>query len=231
MARSELPPQAPYGSSQAWPDLTRTDNGSSKKLSKGLLIATIILLVVLVAGGAAGYLVLRSKGGQTSQARITATPVLHATATKAPTPSPTPTQNGATTGTVGNEGQPIAAGNEWIATLTHVDETSNSFIPPASGQTYLEISLSLKNTEATSQLVSSLLQFSLTDASGKSYSETKGVGDTNIKDLLDGSVGAGQTLKGQIPYQVPLSVHDFTLTFKYDLIDGSSASISWNIHV
>jgi flagellar basal body-associated protein FliL len=213
-----------------WPDLTKSEP-PQKKSSKGLLIViSVIVVLLLIIGGGSAFALLRGKGSHTSQTNAT-TPSANGTASKAVTPAlPTPTTPAnPVTGNTGTVGQPIQAGANWIVTVTHVDETNSSAIPPVPGQAYLEINISLKNTQATSQLVSSLLQFTLVDSSGHSYHEA--VGDTNVRQPLDANVAPGQTLSGQLPYEVPQSMHTFVLTFKYALISGSNASISWALHV
>lgn len=210
-----------------WADPNQ-NNQRPKKSRTGLIIVSVLLIVLVIAAGAGVFLVTRARNNgptpnATKVAGTTATTVA-ATPTLAPTTGPT-------TGNTGSIGQPIQGGLIWVVTLTHASVTTASDIPPTPGQTYLEISLALKNVSATSQAVSSILEFSLKDSSGKSYNELQAVGDTNIKQYLDGNVAANQTLNGQIPYEVPLTTHDFVLTFEYGLITGSTAAISWPIHV
>lgn len=115
-----------------------------------------------------------------------------------------------------------------MVTITHVATTTSSDFPPRAGDTYLEISISLKNVSAKIQPVSSMVQFTLNDASGQNHPES--LTDSNVHQPADADVPAGKTLNAQIAYEVPASQHSFTLTFDYGLVDGSNASVSWQIN-
>lgn len=184
-----------------------------RKARKGRLAAAVLVLLLLIGGGVGTFLFVR-----TGQAKPT-TPTAHVTTTPA---NITPT-----TGSTGTVGQPLQAGQTWIVTLTNVHSTTTSDYPPKAGYTYLEFSLTLKNISANKQFVSSMVEFTLTDANGVHYIET--VSDTNIRKALDGNIAFGQTLTGQVAYHVPQSQHHFTLAFNYGLPDGSSDAVSWSI--
>lgn len=190
-----------------------------KKANKksGVLVSIVVILALLVAsGGTLFALHLRS----TVQSKKT--PTVQATA------SPTATPVVSTTGTLN---QPLQAGLNWVVTVTKVTTTTNSDFPPQTGYTYLEISLSLKNVSATPQMLASLLQFTFTDASGKKYNEAAAITkDTNIQQTPDGTINSGQTLKAQLSYLVPQAQHTFTLSFAYDLIEGGSSTVTWQLN-
>lgn len=195
-----------------------------KKSKRGLTVLTsvIVVLAVIIAGaGTLFALHLRS----TAQ---TKTP---------PKAQVTPTPSGSTpiatlpgSGTTGSLNQPLQAGDNWVVTVTHVTTTTASDFPPPAGHTYLEITLTLKNASATPQIVASLLQFTLADANGGRYNEAAAITkDTNIHQTPDGTVKAGQTLSAQLSYMVPQSQHTFVLSFAYNLIDGGSSSVTWQL--
>ena len=224
------PPAGGYPQGQSappsWPNLTQPPEGP-KKSKKGLIaIISIVVVLVLVLGGIGAAFALRSRG---STANSTTPTTQNTPATNGVTPAATtPSANNTTpsTGTSGQLNQPIQAGN-WVVTVTHVTATTASALPPKPGDAYLEITLTLKNTAATTQLVSSLLQFSLTDANGGKYDEA--LTDTNIHRTPDGNVNAGQTLNAQIAYEVPQTQHNFVLSFEYNLINGSNATVTWQL--
>jgi flagellar basal body-associated protein FliL len=199
-----------------------------KKSNKGLIaIISIIVVVVLIIGGVGAALAMHSKSNTANTPSPTAT-----TATNGVTPTVAatqPTSSTPSTGTTGTLNQPIQAGTDWVVTVTHVTATTNSDLPPKAGDTYLEITLSLKNISATQQLVSSLLQFSLVDSTGGKYEEA--LTDTNVTKTPDGNVDAGQTLNAQLAYEVPQTQHNFVLSFDYGLIDGSDSSVNWQLSV
>jgi hypothetical protein len=191
-----------------------------KKSNKGwIAIITILVLILIIGGGGFAYLSIKH-GPQVST-----------------TGSKTQTGNGAiqtatprtssTGGGNGTVGQPLPAGSNWVATVTHVDTSTSSLFAPAAGNTFLEISVSLKNVSPTSQLVTSLVEFSLTDASGGKHTEA--VDDSNIHQSLDASVATGKTLSGQIAFEVPASQHTFLFTFSYGLTSGNGSAVSWEL--
>lgn len=224
-----LPPQGfstPGGNtaSRQGPKLSMTNIAPSqpdtksvrpRKARKGRIIISVLALVLLLAGGAGAFLLVRK--GHPQPAR----PTVHATATPGNT---TPI-----TGGPGTVGQPLQAGQNWVVTVTSVHTTTVSDYPPKAGHTYLECNLTLKNVSANKQFVSSLVEFTLADTTGAQYIET--VSDTNIRKAVDGTIGFGQTLTGQIAYDVPQSRHQFVLTFSYGLPDGSSEAVSWNLTI
>ncbi|MEO7021255.1 MAG: DUF4352 domain-containing protein, partial [Ktedonobacteraceae bacterium] len=184
-----------------------------KKVRKGRVIASTIVLLLLIASGVGAFLVLRHSNTSTAK------PTVHATATAATTqPS---------TGTTGTIGQPLQAGPNWVMTVTNVHATTTSDYPPKAGQTYLEISITLKNVSPNTLFVSSMIEFTLADTSSGQYTES--VNDTYTHQAVDGHLSMNQTLTGQVAYQIPQAQHHFVLVFHYGLPDGSSDAVSWEI--
>lgn len=222
------PPQqgGQYGVPPSWPNMAQPPQ-KPKRSNVGCIITSVILIVVLLIGGGATFAFVRNQqanatptaGAGTQTVKVTVTP------TKSAGITPTITLGGST----GTVGQPIQAGTTWIATVTKATTTTASSFPPKPGQTYLEISMSLKNITTSTQVVSSLLEFTLKDTSGASYNET--LTDTNVTKTIDGNVAAGQTLVGQIAFEVPQSAHTFLFSFTYGLVEGSTGAISWPITV
>ncbi len=219
--------QGQYGSPPSWPNMAQPPEGP-KKSNKGLIaIISIVVVLVLILGGIGAAFALRSRGTTANSPTPTTqnTPATNGVTPAATTPAGSTTPS---TGTSGQLNQPVQAGN-WVVTITHVTTTTASTLPPKPGNTYLEITLSLKNTAATTQLVSSLLQFSLADTNGGKYDEA--LTDTNIHHPPDGNVNAGQTLNAQLAYEVPQSQHNFVLSFEYNLLQGSNAIVTWQLSV
>jgi hypothetical protein len=80
-------------------------------------------------------------------------------------------------------------------------------------------------TTKQEQNVSSLLSFEIKDSAGQKYTETI------LSDLTppDGKIEAGGLMKGQMPYEVPSSQHDFVFSFQADIT--SSGQTIWDLHV
>jgi len=213
-------PTVPLATVHTAPPTPPAPPSAPKKANRksGVLVSIVVILALLVAsGGTLFALHLRS----TVQSKKT--PTVQATAASTATP---------VVSTTGTLNQPLQAGENWVVTVTKVTTTTNSDFPPQTGYTYLEISLSLKNVSATPQMLASLLQFTFTDANGKKYNEAVAITkDTNIQQTPDGTLNSGQTLKAQLSYLVPQSQHTFTLSFVYDLIEGGSSAVTWQLNV
>lgn len=183
-----------------------------RKLRKGRAFVSLLVLLLLIGSGVGAFIALHHSNPNAAK------PIAHATATTQPATNPT-----------GAPGQSLQAGPNWLMTITRVHTTTISDFPPKAGQTYLEISITLKNVSPNTQFVSSMLEFTLTDSSGKQYTES--VNDTYTRQAVDGHLTIGQTLAGQVAYEVPQSQHQFVLMFHYGLPDGSNAAISWYITI
>lgn len=85
--------------------------------------------------------------------------------------------------------------------------------------------MTLKNTSSKEQDLSSILQFTLKDSTGQKYDETV----VSNATPPDGKLAAGDTVRGQLAYEVPASMHDFTLAFEADIT--SSGQTIWDLHV
>ena len=186
-----------------------------RRLRIGRVFMSLLVLMLFIAGGL-GILKWLSYSHAGNSPSAT-----HATATAAATRS--------TGSNIGAPGQPLQAGANWIATVKSVHTSADSTYPPRTGDTYLEISLSLENTSQQVQFVSSMLEFTLADTSGGQYSEA--ATDASNDQVVDGHLSPGQTLTGQLTYEVPRSRHYFILTFHYGLSNNTSASVTWPLLV
>lgn len=123
-------------------------------------------------------------------------------------------------------GDQVNVGNTYTVTVNSVKTSAGDDITqPKAGNTFLIVDVTLKNTSSTEQNLSSLLQFTLKDSTGQKYDETIVTGATSP----DGKLAAGDVLRGQLAYEVPSSMHDFTLAFEADIT--SSGQTIWDLHV
>jgi len=121
----------------------------------------------------------------------------------------------------------VNVGSTWQATVISAKtSTGSEFYKPTSGNVYLIFVISMKNVSSSEQDVSSLVQFSLQDASGQKYTETI---DPDAGATLDGKVEAGSPLKGSIVYEVPEATKQFTLAFEASITDPGQTI--WDISV
>lgn len=191
-----------------------------KKSHKGLWIALAIIAAVVVFG-CVGIIALVSAGGHAvQQAANQAATQIATTASGQPTSAPQSTQ---TTSQPNAIGQSVVADDTWTVTVNTVSTgTGNDFIKPKSGNTFLEINVTLKNTSSSSQAASSLLMFSLIDSTGQKYDQSLGV-----ETSPDGAVAANGLLRGTVTYEVTQSIHTFTLQFQPQIT--SSNIIQWTV--
>lgn len=124
-------------------------------------------------------------------------------------------------------GDTVKVGDTWQAVVNSVKtDAGGQFSALKSGDTYLVVDISLTNLSSSEQNVSSILFFTLQDTTGQKYDETV---DTNASATLDGKVEAGQPLRGSLAYEVPSSIHSFTLNFSPNIV-GSGQTI-WDLSV
>lgn len=185
-----------------------------------MIIAGIVLAVLIVGAGAYA---LGHQGGTNA----TATPTPSATSN---TPSPsgnTPTSSAITPTTQttsgnGKIGQAVQAGANYLVTVNSVKTSAgDSVFSPKAGNTYFVIDVTVKNTSTSSQDVSSLINFELQDATGQKYTEAF----TDIGTPPDQTgLQPGALIRGQLVYEVPTSMHQFTLSYVDLLADGTLAT-------
>ena len=122
-------------------------------------------------------------------------------------------------------GETVSVDNIWQVTVTKVSTSQGTALStPQAGNTLLQVEVTMKNISGQQQTASSLIQYSLRDASGQKYTE----------DLLTGKVGpegavaAGDPLKGTITYEVPKSMKSFMLDFTANF---TGQQVSWDLTV
>lgn len=123
-------------------------------------------------------------------------------------------------------GDQVKVGDTYVVTVNSIKTSAgDDFDKPKDGNTYVIVDVTTKNVSSKEQDLSSLLQFTLKDSSGQKYTETIVSGATPP----DGKIAASDLLKGQLAYEVPASMHDFTLAFQGDIISGGQTI--WDLHV
>lgn len=93
---------------------------------------------------------------------------------------------------------------DYIFTVNSVREDAGSeFLSPDEGNTYYLIDVTVENKGDESVTVSSLMMFTLIDSEGYTYDVTFG---PETKGQLDGEVGAGRKLRGELVYEISKDV-------------------------
>jgi hypothetical protein len=157
------------------------------------IVALIIVFFV-------GYTV----GANSHSVTITAiTPKVTPTPTPLP-PTPTPTT------TYYQINQALQIDGTWQVAITKVSTSSgDQSTKPKPGNTFLLLDVAMKNLTGQQLTASSLVQYTLRDTSEQVYEETPLSGMTSP----DGIVQAGAELKGTLAYEVPATIHTYTLGF------------------
>jgi len=188
-----------------------------RRSRRGLWIALgVILLVLVVCSAAASQL----KGTSTAPNTNTqSTQPAHQQATQ---PVATPTQAQAQGNVIG---KPVQINDTWTVTLNSVSTSKGTdFNKPKSGNIFLVVNVTLKNTSTQNQTASSLTMFSLKDGTGQTYDQNVFQGKSP-----DGTVAAGGVIRGDIAYEVPTSIHNFTLQCTPSL--GTNDLAEWAVKI
>ncbi|HEX8217625.1 MAG TPA: DUF4352 domain-containing protein [Chloroflexia bacterium] len=108
-------------------------------------------------------------------------------------------------------------------TLNSVRRTTSGLLAPDAGKEYLIVNLTAENTTNDDKVVSSLLNFSVRDAGGDTFSQSFTAG---VETSFDGDVPAGESITGEIAYEIPKGEGDLVLDF--DPILGGN-KLSWSL--
>lgn len=123
-------------------------------------------------------------------------------------------------------GDQVKVGDTYIVTINSFKTNpGDDIFKPKSGNIFVIVDLTVKNTSTQEQSLSTLLQCDLKDATGQKYNETI---ISNVTPP-DGKLAAGDIVKGQIAYEVSASQHDFTFSFEADILSGGQSV--WDLHV
>lgn len=121
-------------------------------------------------------------------------------------------------------GDQVKVGSTYIVTINSVARNSgNDIDQPKAGDNYLVVDVTVKNVSSQEQDLSSILQFTLKDASGQKYDETF----ISNATAPDGKIEPGDQVRGQLPYEVPTAQKTFTLAFESDIT--SSGETIWDL--
>jgi len=201
-----------------------------KSNSRVMMIIAGIVLAVLIVGGGAYALGHQSGTNATSTPTPSANSATPATGGSTPAAGDTPTSNGVTpttqtTTSNAKVGQAVQAGPNYSVTVNSVKtSTGDSVFSPKAGNIYLVIDVTVKNTSSSPQDVSSLINFELQDSTGQKYTET--FSDIGTPPDQTG-LPPGKLIRGQLVYEVPASMHQFTFSYVDLLGDGTLAS--WDL--
>ncbi len=106
--------------------------------------------------------------------------------------------------------------------LTDPVKPTNEFLKPPAGKRWISVDAEVTNNAKTPQSVSSIICFDLRDSQKKKYSITV-TGESTSS--LDGEVAAGDSLRGDLEFEVPKAAKGLILNFKCDFLSTGTASV------
>jgi hypothetical protein len=167
----------------------------------GIMAAFVIGLVVLAV------LVSAGNHNSTAQQQFATQPASHPTSVS--------------TQTIFKVGD-TATNTLWSVTVNSVKEvTSGPYAQSGAGMIFLVVDVTSQNLSSSPQLVSSEVSFTLKDTTGQVYNEKiTGIGVPPDNTSLQ----PNDKLRGQISYEVPKNLHDFTFQFQGSLLSGNAAN-------
>lgn len=104
--------------------------------------------------------------------------------------------------------------------------TGDDFSQPTEGNRFVVVDVSVENHSDTAETISSMLQMQLKDATGQSY-------DVNITAQMasggtspEGELAPGETLRGQVGFQVPTDATDLLFVFDGDFFGAGKVFVA-----
>lgn len=135
--------------------------------------------------------------------------------------------NSTTSGTHYKVGQTANIASMDVTVNSIKTSQGDSIITPKTGNQYLIVDVTVNNKSGQAQNISSALSFTLKDSTGQKYTEAI----TTLSGITppDGSVQDGAKLRGQIVYEVPKSMKNYTFDFQPDIT--STNVVTWDISI
>jgi hypothetical protein len=97
------------------------------------------------------------------------------------------------------------------------------FVKPNQGNRFLYIMVTAENVGTKTENMSSLAMFKLVDREGLSYDLAI---PEDAKGSMDGELGSGRKMKGEIAYEVPEAIKDFELEITPSFLGNGMAVVS-----
>ena len=142
---------------------------------------------------------------------------------QAMTPTPVPTTPVDTTGVGSTQSSGL-----WSITINSIKPTvsGNQFEVPKPGNQFILINFTALNTDSAAHDMNPFY-FTLRDDSGTSYD----IAIVDTAHSADGTVVGGQKLRGDLPYEIPKTLHNLTLQFDSPDDFSHSQVVQWNLSI
>lgn len=110
--------------------------------------------------------------------------------------------------------------NDLVVTVNSIkDSKGDDFIKPEEGKIYKIVDITVENKGKEEAAVSSVMNTSMADSDGYTYDITI---TSVVKNQLDGSVGAGRKLRGQVAFEVPKTAKGLEFIFSDPFTKGQA---------
>ena len=191
-------------------------------------IALIILIAVSGGGDDDADETVQDQG--TPEPAITATATPEATEAPMPTPEATPTPTPEPTEAPEQDdlnlalGQTANVGDAEVTAHSFRLDSGGEFFAPDAGNVWIVVDATIVNTGDNEYNFSSLLQLAVRDTEGREYDVTFG---PDIASQLDGTILAGDNLRGETAFEVPEAALP-GLKFVFKQVFGSGQA-RWNL--
>jgi len=178
-----------------------------KKILKWVVIAFVGLIVIGMALG----------GKDETPQKVEKEPETQAASTEQNAENKESEQKEQPKEEVYNIGDSIKIGDV-VLTVNSVKEDSGSeYIKPSDGNVYYIIDMTIENKGEKAYNSSTLMQMSLVDSDGYKYDITIG---PKLKGSLDGEIGAGRKLRGEVAFEIPKDATGLEFVYDYKLLSN-----------
>ena len=123
-------------------------------------------------------------------------------------------------------GDVVAIGDLQVVVHGLRQDPGTAIFHPDAGDQFVAVDVSVTNTGASPRTISSLLQMKLKDASGQSYDLHLGAQAAAGASPPDGELSPGETVRGQVAYQVPADVGGLLFVFDPNLAGFGKVTVA-----
>ena len=138
------------------------------------------------------------------------------------TPTVTPTVESEATATpqfqIFSVGDTVRLGDLHVTVNGVRASLGDSFWTPEEGNYFIYVDVTFRNEGNQPEVISSLVQMEIRDAEGRLYNVDFSAASANTSSSLDGEIGPGGILRGEVGYQLPTSATELTWRFSGDLL-------------
>lgn len=117
-------------------------------------------------------------------------------------------------------GEPVEVGDLTVTVNEVTYPAGDDFNQPKEGNKFVVVDLTLQNRGSEAAAASSILQMELKDGTGQRYDVDLLATTASGGSTPEGELAPGETLRGQVGYQVPADAQDLVFVFDADVFGG-----------